>query len=94
MKKKYVLVAKEARESIDLGDYADMIANAVLGVVDEDDVMVYVCKDGYYMDVLASKEEEGRIEEILCNSGLGKYRAQDGSLFTSIVIDESDDVAD
>ena len=93
MKKEYVLAAKEARKSIDLGDYANMIANAVLGVMDEDDIVVYVCKDGYYMDALASKEEEGRIEEILCNSVLGKYRSQDGNLFTSIEIDDSNDVA-
>ena len=82
--RKYVLADERARANVNLEDYSDTIANAVLDVVSEDEVEVYVCKDGYYMDFRASKTEEDRIKELLNASELGKYRSDDGSIFTYI----------
>lgn len=48
--RKYTLADKNAKANIDLTDYSDIIANAVLDVMDNvDDVTVLVEKDCYYV---------------------------------------------
>ena len=84
--KKYILANERFRTRINLRDYDDTIANAVLDVMGGDEVTVCVGNDGYYMDFDPTEEEENRIKEIIEDSYLSMYRANDGSIFTSIEV--------
>lgn len=62
----------------------------MFNVVDEEDMVIITRKACYIVDMdrPVTAEEETAIEEILCNSELGQYRADSGTLFTFIVDDE------
>lgn len=83
---KYVLTSEEARENVNLREYSRIISDAIFEVVDDDEPLVCTFKDYYYVetDIPITKLEQRKIDEILCESRLGKYRVEGEMLFTSI----------
>ena len=82
---KYVLTSTDARESINLREYGQIIADAVFDVVEDDEPLVMTSKDYYCveMDVPMTEIERIQIDDILCASELGKYRVDGQMLFTA-----------
>lgn len=87
---KYVLASSKAREKVNLKDYADEIADAVLDIIDEDETVVHVCADNFYLDTdaLVRKCHLICINDRLINSGVGQYSTKDGEVFTAIEEDD------
>ena len=83
---KYVLTSEEARKTVNLQDYDCMIIDAVLSVVEDDEPLITICEDGYYVeqDTVMSAREQVRIDELLCETELGQYRVDGKLLFTAI----------
>ena len=88
--KKYVLASEEARKTVDLRNYEEMITDVIFDVIDEDDLVVITRKDCYILDrdQQTTEDEETSIEKTLLNSELSQYCTEDGTLFTFIVDDE------
>ena len=84
--KKYVLSSEWAQKTVNLREYADTIADAVLDVVDDDDTTVRIREKCYYIlaDRRPTREEDAAIEERLCKSELARYCTPDSILFVPI----------
>ena len=93
---KYVLTSTDARESINLREYGQIIADAVFDVVEDDEPLVMTSKDYYCveMDVPMTEIERIQIDDILCASELGKYRVDGQMLFTATEEESSPDSTD
>lgn len=92
---KYVLTSTDARESINLREYGQIIADAVFDVVEDDEPLVMTAKDHYCveMDAPMTESERLQIDEILCASELGKYRVDGQMLFTAVTVNPNQDCA-
>lgn len=87
--RKYTLANPQAKATVDLTDYSEVIANAVMDVMkDVDDLTVLVEKDCYFVSPSPSKGDAIRIGRIICKSVLGGYCIQMPKLFTSVLITE------
>ena len=87
--RKYTLANPQAKATVDLTDYSEVIANAVMDVMkDVDDLTVLVEKDCYFVTPSPSKGDAIRIGRIICKSVLGGYSIQMPKLFTSVLITE------
>jgi hypothetical protein len=87
--RKYTLADKNAKANIDLTDYSDIIANAVLDVMDNvDDVTVLVEKDCYYVSPTPSQGAAIRIGRMICKSALSAHCIHIPKLFTSVPVEE------
>lgn len=78
----YHLSSGDARRTVDLRDYADVIANAVTSVMSSKDVTVAVNKDSYTVSPTPTQGEAIRIGRLICKSDLNQYCIQIPKLFT------------
>ena len=88
---KYVLTSEEARKTVNLKDYDSMIADAIFDVVEDDEPLITVYEDCCYIesDTAISVREQVRIDKLLCETELGRYRVDGKLLFTAIEEDKS-----
>ena len=78
----YHLSSGDARRTVDLRDYAEVITNAVTSVMSEKDVTVIVDKDSYTVSPTPTQGEAIRIGRLICKSDLNQYCIQIPKLFT------------
>ena len=89
--RKYTLANQRAKATVDLTEYSEIIANAVMDVMnDVDDVTVLVEKDCYYVSPTPSKGAAIRIGRLICKSALSTYCIYMPKLFSSIEMEELD----
>ena len=84
--RKYTLASKDAKDTVDLRDYRQIIEDAVHGVLPNATVQV---TEEYY--TVSPTPEQGaaiRIGREICKSKLKKYCVQIPKLFSSIEIEE------
>ena len=87
--RRYTLASAEARSSVDLRDYKDVITNAVKEVMaGVDNLKVTVAKDYYTVSPTPEKGDAIRIGRIICKSTLNRYCIQIPKLFSSIEVKE------
>lgn len=80
--RRYTLTSSDARRTVDLRNYKDVIINAVTSVMTKQDVEVAVYKDCYTVSPTPNKGEAIRIGRTICKSGLNQYCIQIPKLFT------------
>lgn len=78
----YHLSSGDARRTVDLRDYADVITNAVTSVMSSKDVTVIINKDSYTVSPTPTQGEAIRIGRLICKSDLNQYCIQIPKLFT------------
>ena len=71
--KKYVLASPEAQAVVNLKDHADLIANAVMDIVAEDDPLITVDESSFSVTPAPSESEFDRIHTRLCSSSLSEF---------------------
>ena len=87
--RKYTLANPQAKSTVDLTDYSDVIANAVMDVMkDVDDVTVLGEKDCYYVSPTPSQGAAIRIGRMICKSALSAHCIHIPKLFTSVPVEE------
>ena len=84
--RKYSLASPEAKQKVDLRDYADKICEAVHQVLPMAKVVVE--KDCYYIHSTLAHGEAVKIGRLICQSDLKKYCVQVPKLFSSIELEE------
>ena len=91
--KKYKLASTNDRESVDLRNYSQEIANAVFDVITDCNVEVKVYKDYYTIDPPPSKGDAIRIGRKICKCSLSSYCISIRKLFCSedFEIEEEED---
>lgn len=67
-----------------------MIADAIFDVVEDDESLITVYEDCYYIesDMAISVREQVRVDELLCETELGQYRVDGKLLFKAIEEDK------
>lgn len=80
--RRYTLTSGDARRTVDLRDYKDVITNAVTSVMTNEDVVVVIYKDCYTVSPAPNKGEAIRIGRTICKSDLNQYCIQIPKLFT------------
>lgn len=80
--RRYSLTSGDARRTVDLRDYADVITNAITTVMTGKDVTVVVEKDCYIVSPAPDRGESIRIGRAICKSKLNKYCVHIPKLFT------------
>ena len=88
----YTLTSSDARRTVDLRDYKDVIVNAITTVMIGKDVTVVVEKDSYTVSPAPSKGEAIRIGRAICKSKLNKYCVQIPKLFTGEEIETKEEI--
>lgn len=78
----YHLSSGDARRTVDLRDYADVIIKAVTSVMSDKDVTVVIEKDSYTVSPTPTQGEAIRIGRLICKSDLNQYCIQIPKLFT------------
>lgn len=86
--RKYTLASPDARVSVDLREYDDVIIAAVMDVMNDEDVEVVVRQDCYYVSPTPSKGDAIRIGRLICKSALGNHCVKIPKLFSSIEVEE------
>ena len=87
--RKYTLASTDAKTSVDLREYKDVIKNAVEEVMTkEKNLKVIVTKEYYTVSPTPKKGEAIRIGRIICKSSLSKHCIQIPKLFLSIEVKE------
>ena len=84
--RKYSLASPEAKNQVDLRDYADEICAAVHQVLPM--AKVEIEKDCYYIHGTLEHGEAIKIGRLICQSDLKKYCVQVPKLFSSIELEE------
>lgn len=84
--RKYTLASSNARTSVDLTAYTDVITEAVHEVIPKASVIVE--KDCYYVSPAPSKGDAIRIGRTICKSALAQHCVQMPKLFSSVQIKE------
>lgn len=80
--RRYSLTSGDARRTVDLRDYADVITNAITTIMSGKDVTVVVKKDCYIVSPTPSRGESIRIGRLICKSTLCQYCVQRPVLFS------------
>lgn len=80
--RRYSLTSGDARRTVDLRDYADVITKAITTVMTGKDVTVVVEKDCYIVSPTPSRGESIRIGRAICKSTLCQYCVQRPVLFS------------
>ena len=88
----YHLSSGDARRTVDLRDYADVITNAVTSVMSDKDVAVVIKKDSYTVSPAPTQGEAIRIGRLICKSDLNQYCIQIPKLFTGENIETKEEV--
>ena len=86
--RKYTLASPDARVSVDLREYDDVIIAAVMDVMNVEDVEVVVRQDCYYVSPTPGKGDAIRIGRLICKSALGNYCVKIPKLFLSVEMEE------
>ena len=89
--KRYTLTSSDARTTVDLREYTDVITNAVTSVMDGKDVDVVVYKDCYTVSPIPNQGEAIRIGRMICKSKLSRYCIQISKLFTGEKIEPKEE---
>lgn len=82
--RKYTLASSDARSSVDLRSYAEIIESAVHEVMPR--AVVQVERDYYYVDPTPKQGDAIRIGRQICRSALCQYCVQIPKLFSSVEI--------
>lgn len=80
--RRYSLTSGDARRTVDLRDYADVITNAITTIMSGKDVTVVVKKDCYIVSPAPNRSESIRIGRAICKSTLCQYCVQRPVLFS------------
>ena len=80
--RRYSLTSGDARRTVDLRDYADVITKAITTVMTGKDVTVVVKQDCYIVSPTPSRGESIRIGRAICKSTLCQYCVQRPVLFS------------
>lgn len=80
--RRYSLTSGDARRTVDLRDYADVITNAITTIMSGKDVTVVVKKDCYIVSPTPSRGESIRKGRLICKSTLCQYCVQRPVLFS------------
>ena len=80
--RRYTLTSGNARRTVDLRQYADVITDAITTVMTGKDVTVVVEKDSYTVSPAPKQGEAIRIGRLICKSDLNQYCIQIPKLFT------------
>ena len=88
----YHLSSGDARRTVDLRDYADVITNAVTSVMSDKDVAVVIKKDSYTVSPAPTQGEAIRIGRLICKPDLNQYCIQIPKLFTGENIETKEEV--
>ena len=78
----YHLSSGDAKRTVDLRDYADVITKAVTSVMSDKDVTVVIEKESYTVSPTPTQGEAIRIGRLICKSDLNQYCIQIPKLFT------------
>ena len=84
--RRYTLASPEAKSSVDLRDYADIITTAVLDALPTASVTVE--KDYYTVSPTLTQSQAIKVGRQICQSSLKQYCVQIPKLFSSIEISE------
>lgn len=79
--RRYSLTSGDARRTVDLRDYADVITKAITTIMTED-VTVIVNENSYAVSPAPSRSEAIKIGRLICKSTLSKYCVQRSVLFS------------
>lgn len=90
--RRYTLTSGDARRTVDLRNYAEVITNAVTSVMSEKDVAVIVDKDSYTVSPTPTQGEAIRIGRLICKSDLNQYCIQIPKLFTGENIETKEEL--
>ena len=82
--RKYTLASPDAKNKVDLRDYADVITEAVLKV--SPDAVVKVERNFYTVDPPLTQSQAIKAGRQICQSNLKRYCIQMPKLFTSIPV--------
>ena len=87
--RKYYLASPEHKQNVDLRDYEDVIAEAVMAAMkDVEDVSVVVHERHYEVSPSPSRGAAIAIGRAICKSGLGKCCVQIPKLFSSVEVSD------
>lgn len=87
--RKYTLASIDAKTSVDLREYKDVIINAIREVmIDEKNLKVIVAKDYYTVSPTPKRGDAIRIGRIICKSSLSRHCVQIPKLFSSVEVKE------
>ena len=83
---KYVLTSEKARKAVDLRDYDDIISDAILNTIQDDEPLVSIASDYIQIetDAPVTDYEWVKIDTILSSTELGRYQENNQMLFTPI----------
>lgn len=84
--RKYTLASLDARISVDLLDYEDVITEAVHAVMPQ--AKVTVTKDCYHVSPTPTQGQAVKIGRKICESDLSQHCVKISKLFSSIKIEE------
>ena len=90
--RRYSLSSGDAKRSVDLRDYKDVITEAVTSVMKEKSVQVIVNKNSYTVSPTPNKSEAIRIGRLICKSTLNQYCIQIPKLFTGEEIETKEEL--
>ena len=84
---KYVFTSTEAREKVNLQEYAQVITDAILDVIQDSEPLVTVAKDYFQIETDApiTTHEYTEINRVIGLSELGEYQTDSQMLFAPIV---------
>ncbi len=80
--RRYYLTSGDARRTVDLRDYADVITKAITTIMTGKDVTVIVNENSYAVSPAPSRSEAIKIGRLICKSTLSKYCVQRPVLFS------------
>lgn len=86
--RKYTLASADARATVDLRDYENVIADAVHEVLPLAEVVVE--RDCYYVSPTPKQGDAVRIGRLICRSALNKHCVKIPKLFSSIEVKGDD----